>query len=219
MKSYDLTDLETAKSFARVKRADSEADVRLPKLISGASLAIIRYTRREFVGLNDANAEDGVVDVEAFETREFEYDGSGYLSLAPYEAREIESVTLDGRYLEEIVVGATQIGSASFVPSPRQKSTEGTFFSLRLPKVRIRDHRGSSFEAVSLVEVAAKWGIVGVPEDVELACLHAVAAEYRNPEGMPQRTIGDGLQITEDVGDGSALPRKSRQLLSPFIRP
>lgn len=213
MKSYDLTTVDMAKAFARIKRADTDADTRLPKIVSGVSRMIARYTRRQFVGMNDAQSEDGVVDVDLVETKTFEYDGEGYLSLEPYEAREIVSATLNGRTLTLLQPGE-RMSTTTYSPSPRAKTREGTYWSLRLPKTNTC--RPGGYE--DLVEIEAKWGIVGVDEDLELAALHAIAAEYRNPEGMPQRTIGDGLQITEDEGDGSALPRKSRQILSGFMR-
>lgn len=205
MKTYDLTTLATAKAFARVKRADEDSDGRVELLISGMSKAIRRYTDREFVGLNDPASDGGPVDTETPFEREYEYDGSGYLSLSPWDVREIVSVTLNGDALDLLTSGLT-LGSTEYAPRPRQRDTLGVYKSLTLP------------EDCGIVVVNAKWGIVGVDPDVELACLHAVSDAYRNPEGAPQRILGDGAMIGEDSDQGGSLPRAARALLLPLCR-
>ena len=208
MKPHDLTTVETAKAFARIKRADSTSDLRLPILISAMSRAIGRYTQRQFVGLNHPTSDGGPVDTAVEVARRFAYDGSGYLSLAPYEARSISSVTLDGDALTEYTTGS-DLDSDEYAPRPLQQTPEGTYLSLMLFETN----------ADAIVEVTGLWGIVDVPEDVELACLHAVSDAYRNPEGVPSRSIGDGLVVGEDSEEGGSLPRAARALLSPLCRP
>ena len=208
MKTYDLTTTATANVFARIKRADSEAAIRVPILVSAMSKAIGRYTQRQFIGLNDPTAPGGAIDVGAEVARRYEYDGSGYLSLAPYEARSISAITLDGDALTERATGGA-LDSDEYLPRPLMQTPEGTYLSLALPESNCG----------SIVEVTGLWGIVDVPADVELACLHAVSDGYRNPEGVPSRSIGDGLILGEDSDEGGSLPRAARALLSPLCRP
>ena len=206
--SYDLTDSDTVKAFARVRRADADADPRITLLISAFSKAIGRYTGRQWLG--KAHGINAGTEVATAKT--YSYDGNGYLSLAPYEARDITQVKLDGKVITATAAGE-QMESDEYVAEPRQKTTEATFLYLLLPRLEEKD-------TPHAVEVTAKWGIWAVDPDVELACLHAVADAYRNPEGVAQRDIGDGLTLGEDADEnGGSLPRAARALLTPFRRP
>lgn len=205
---HDLTDAATVRAVARIKRTDADSTTRLAVLISAMSRAVGRYTARQLLGKLHG------VDLNASTVKTFVYDGRGYLSLEPYEAREISSVVLDGTALT-VLPASEAIGSTKYIPQPMQKTTEDTYLYLTLPqKPRACDTRPS------LVVVTAKWGVDKVPEDVELATIHAVANAWGNPEGAAQRTIGDGMVISDTQGNdvGGSLPREARNLLAPFKR-
>lgn len=173
-------------------------------LINGFSSAIHRYTQREFKPKTSSP-----------ETRTFSYDGGGYLTLGPYEARTITAV----------VVYANDDGERTLLVTewkgrPRQKSLVcGTFLWLEMPTFSL-PHCDLSMD----VEVTGDWGAAAVPAEVELACLVAVANAYQRQEDFQPRVM-DEIEISE-VGEGGvpgednrfALPRSARRLLDPFKR-
>lgn len=189
-KPYALTTVDRVKWQVRKKTADATQDNYLAFLIAAYSRTIGRFVDRQFLGIDPGS-------LTATSAKSFSYDGSGYLSLSPYEAREIVSVSIDG-----VAVDADKRHGL-----PRQKTTEGTFLSLELP---------TKSDTTTVVEVVAKWGIAEVPEDAELACITAVAERYRSPEGG--RTVtNDGLDLDESA-DAGALPPGARKLLAGLMR-
>lgn len=207
-KTSDLTDDATLRAFRPIRNTQEATTTRIALLISAMSSAIRRYTQREFLGKNLGEG----FNPDATETRTFAYDGSGYLSMAPFEARAITTVQLEGDELEA-VTGSDSVGSTRYLAQPPQKTTEGTYLYLTLPTIQ------SCRDRDLLVEVTAKWGIVDLPDDVELAALHAVADAYGNPEGAASRNLGDGLILEEGNDEASgSLPRASRALLSALVR-
>lgn len=205
-KPTDLSDETTLRAFRPIKRDDAATTTRIELLVSAMSNAVRRYTQRQLLG------KESGVDPEATTVKRFVYDGSGYLSLAPHEARSIESVELDGDVLE-VLAGGETIGSSRYLPEPAQQTPEGTYLYLTLPEMACAAGR------FRIVDVTAAWGIVDLPDDVELAVLHAVADAYGNPEGAAQRSLGDGLVLQEgDDMSGGSLPRAARALLAPLVR-
>lgn len=205
-KATDLTDEATLRAFRPIKRTDAQTTARIELLVSAMSNAVRRYTQRDFLGKVSG------VDPAATSAKRFVYDGSGYLSLAPFEARTITAVTLDGDALT-LLAGGETIGETRYLPEPAQQTPEGTYHYLTLPE------RSAVRGRVRIVEVTAAWGIVNMPDDVELATLHAVADAYGNPEGAAQRNLGDGLVLQEgDDMSGGSLPRAARALLAPLVR-
>lgn len=196
---------------------------RAQRLINAYSKAVRRYTRRQFQPF-----EDGVEKI-------FSYSGNGYLSLAPYEARAITTVTL-GTDLPtsgwQVLVNQDADTEAQWRPNPRNKSEEGTYWSLTLPEsgpyhpyfdmpVTTLNRRNLGYQ----VTVLGDWGLnlSLVPDDVELALWIAVANAWRNPEGYKTRSLGplsttDYETVMPGEEEGLSLPRASRALLSAYRR-
>ena len=191
---------------------------RLQILINAYSTSIHRYTKRQIKPPED--------DVEKI----FRYNGDGYLTLAPFEARAITTVTL---YTDMPTAGWMVLQNqdttheAQWRAEPRQKSPEGTYLRLSLPEIgqfhpimqeiQIINRRGVGHE----VTIHGDWGMAAVPGDVELACLIAVANGFRNPESFQARSLGP-LSFAEDAGaadeSGASLPRDTRMLLRDLRR-
>ena len=177
--------------------------------INGVSEAIIRYTEREFHAADDT-------------TRTFEYlpHERGYLDLAPYELRTIDTVTIGG----EAVTLSAGAGGGGYVPLPRNQTREGTYTYLTLRgfySIGSTDAIYAPLLATRDVVIVGDWGMAAVPADVELACLIAVSDLYRNPEQVSTRGSGD-FSITElatSPGSDESLPPGARRLLDPFVRP
>ena len=173
----------------------------LELLIAGYSAAIARYTGREWCP---------TVENEA---RKFMYDGSGVLSLAPYEIRAIDSVQRDTDD-----TSPTTIATKDYRLQPRNKTEQGTYLWMALPCM------GPAYKQFQIeITVTGDWGVAanyeGVPADVRLACLTAVAHGYRNPEGFAGRDLGALGLTVEASPPGESLPDATRRLLNPYRRP
>jgi hypothetical protein len=213
-----LTTVENARLLLSRSSSTSppERD-RLQLLINAYSRQIRLYTGRQFVP-----GEDGAA-------KKFRYEGSGNLSLSPWELRSVTSVTL---YTDLPQTGwhplleqAVDVES-EFRLEPRQQTIDGTYLWMVLPLIGMysplvpeplitRRDRGHQ------VTVVGDWGVGSVPGDVELACMIAVANAHRNPAAFQSMATG-GIQFTEPIeaGDsaGMALPKDARALLSAYKR-
>lgn len=213
--SNALTSLANAQAWLRRSHATGQAatdDTALLTLaINGVSEAARRYCAREFVDPSGTNA-----DV----TRTFEYDGSGYLDLAPYDLRSITSVALAGLAL----TATTGAGDGDYVTLPRNGTAEGTILYLTIRgyyKLGSASWIYSPVLATRDVVIVGKWGMTAVPADVELACLIAVSDLYRNPEQVSSRGSGDFTisELAENPGSEEALSPGARKLLEQYVRP
>lgn len=175
----------------------------LEVLIAGYSAAIARYTGREWCPQETA--------VE----RKFAYDGHGYLSLAPYEARTVTQIRRDTDTASPTVLTADE-----WRLEPRGGTEQGTYLWVELALTGSGAAR--NFATVE-IGVTGDWGMAAdyddVPADAKLACLIAVAAGYRNPEHFAGRDLGAlGLSVEAPGVEGS-LPVAARRLLYPYLRP
>ncbi len=199
--------------------SEVEDDDFLELLINSYSVACARYCSRQFTPERDGpnQGDDLLEDV----VKTFAYDGSGFLSLAPYEAREITAVKLytDLATVDQVTL-LEQSGTqeSEYRKEPRQRTGLGTYLWLAVPTFDLAwASRGNRRE----VSVTGSWGAEAgrVPPDVELACLIAVANAYRNPADMAAAAVG-GMDMTEFPEDTQqSLPRASRALLTPYRRP
>lgn len=209
-----LCSVEEARLWIYRETTEVAADDLLPILINGVSDAVCGYTGRQFIPAEDA--ADKV----------FRYDGSGYLSLSPYEARAVTAVVLysdlaAASWLTLTNQSASQ--EAEWRAEPRHRSRAGTFLWLTLPEVGefaavnaddlgIRRARGHQ------VTVTGDWGIGSVPGDVRLATLITVSHWYRNPEAFQSRNFA-GEGIVDAVEEAEAwLPGAARGFLERYRR-
>lgn len=187
---------------------DGAATALLELLINGYSRAVANYTQREFKSAL-ASPDN--------QPRQFRYAGRGVLPLHPYEARAIDQIVLhtdQPTVSQRTLTAASPTVEGEWRAEPRGKTREGTYLWLVLPQV------GVSAQWETEVTVTGDWGAGTVPADVELACLIAVAAGYRNPEAFASRGLGEldfSQQPEPDVG--ASLPPAARRLLYPYRRP
>ena len=202
-----LTTLGETREYVLRDATDDSQDRKLIVLINAYSRAVEKYTRREWLPI--------MLD----DTRSFQYDGSGFMSLEPSDLREITSVVLNSHYpagYQEILIAGSDSALGNYWPKPAGRTAEGTYWWMELPTYR---HSGS-YE----VEVTGDWGIGTVPADVELALWIAIDDSYKNPTGFAGGEVG-GLGFTEigeitNEPDNRArnLPIESRALLAPYRR-
>ncbi len=195
----------------------------LEDLINSYSAAVHRFCNRQFTPertpaagrlplLSDPLAT-GV-------TKKFAYDGRGYLSLAPYEARTVTSVVIgtDQPTAAQITLNAgSSTQESDYRLEPRHKTYEQTWLYLLISG---QWFAGSTLGLGSEVSITGDWGAPAgnVHPDVAHACKIAVADAFRNPEGYVTRDVG-GLEVTEPVQTTpGSLPLESRNLLIPHRR-
>jgi hypothetical protein len=190
----DLITLQRAKEYLGNDGDTSAAeDNKIQGLISGISRRIGRHTGRQFVPKDPPS--DGDPEV----THSFRYDGGGFLQLAPYEARSVSEVKLDG----------TVIAATTYSLEPYGKNTDGTYTWMILP---LRDYTLLQLPLAGVVDLKGRFGIGSVPSDVELACLIEVDRRWLNPEGSEDRQLG-GFSFSDDDGP---LSGEAAGLLEPF---
>jgi hypothetical protein len=178
-------------------RADEEDDDRfIAYLINTFSSAIQNYTQRQFK------------PVQAAATKVYAYDGSGTLSLAPYEATTLTTVTLfsDLAVADQVVLVAGYSASDHYYAEPRQRTAEGTYLHLTMPTIR---------SDVSQVTIVGNWGAGLVPADIDYVCAAEAANAYmratsRAPRGVPAEDF-----LGPDVGPFS-LSRRSMGILDAY---
>jgi hypothetical protein len=194
------------------------------RLINAYSAAIRRYIKRQLLP-----SEDGT-------EKTFAYTGNGFLSLAPFEARAINAVTLHTDLAESawvVLANQSPTQEAQWRAGPRHRSEQGTYWYLQIPELGpyhpYYDEPITSLTRRNLgyqVTVDADWGVAAesdVPDDVELALWIACANAWRNPEGYQSRRLGplaatDYQDWVPGTEEGLSLPRASRALLSGYRR-
>lgn len=193
----------------RVIGTASDDDIRMVTIeINSVSDAITRLTQREFFPTNSA-------------VRTFEYLGNsrGYLDFAPYDLRDVSSITLGGQAL----TASAGAGDGDYVPFPRNQTLEGTYTYMA---IRGYYRLGSELLQAPVLDtrdvvITGDWGMAAIPPAANRACLIAVCDLYRNPEQADSRGSGD-FQITEEpraAGADGLLPTGALDLLETFMRP
>ena len=208
-----LVSVQKAQIWLRRQRATGNAladDNNLLALaIDGVTQDIINYTEREPFDPTDTNADLA---------RTFEYDGSGFLNLAPYDLRSITSITLAGQTL----TATTGAGDGDYVAMPRNKNRWGTYDYLILRgyfKLGPSHFLSSPILRTRDIVITGKWGMPAVPKEMELACLIAVDDHYRNPEQAEQRGSGEFQLVEAPRTPGSGgLPQGAIDKLEPLRR-
>jgi len=146
--SGDLVSLSQAREFLQKQSVDTSQDSVLQNVVSRASVAIMRYTEREFAP-NSTSA-----------TRTFEAEivGQTWVSLAPYDVQSVSSVQIDTD------VSAITLGSAEYRLWP-QPAADGVYSAIRLMPLSMAvtaipwRHRQ--------IQITGVWGFPAVPVDVQ----------------------------------------------------
>lgn len=185
-----LTTLLAAQQYMRIDGETSAAeDASIERIINAVSRAIRRHLGRQLL------PKEPLLDTDPEVSFDYGYDGCGYLSLSPREARSVSAVAI-----EDVTLDAT-----AYTVEPRGKNLEGTYTWLSLPLrsgARAQDGRGWK------VTVTGRFGAGTVPGDVEGYCLLEVDRRWTNPEGAEQRTAGPHAfsdsagSLTEETREG-----------------
>lgn len=191
------------------------AQARVEMSVNAFSTAIQRYARRQF-----KPTQTGV-------TKRFRYDGNGILELSvddpPTELSLVTSITLYSDLpasLQFVLSPGDSIWEADYRLEPRNKTAQGTYTWIALPRADYRRFSGSLTPILgharqAEVMIVGNWGAGVVPADIELACIREVTDDLRNPEGYSSRSMGD-FSFVEDPSASWPISRKTRQLLDSY---
>lgn len=204
-----LTTLEALRLHVLRNDADATQDAKLTAYGEALSERVKDMCPREFVA-DPASEDDEPV------ARDFFYDGSGLLDLAPYDLRELTAISINPE-----LDTAVDLATTEYRLNPRNGTRQGTYLSLDLIVPR---HRALVREFDWTVRVTGRWGMAEVPKAVELAVWIAVDEAIKNPGSYATQQLG-GYTITEqqpnldfDADARGALPRAALWALAPYRR-
>lgn len=191
-----LTTLASVRAYLGIAETETRNDTTLTVLIARAHAALEGYTNRQ---LGDKGASTRIVRVDA---RRYANLGTRDLRGAP------TSVTLHPGEPEETI-----LTSADYDLEPDDDPTGlATYKTIRLsPTVTIWSARAMLFGSARLA-INGNWGATVVPDDLEQACIAAVASWYRRD--IAAATV-DG-DLPPDVPLTDRLPADARMLARRF---
>lgn len=197
MATYDLCSLSDVRTFLQKQSTDVGQDQIIQSLISRVSLAIMRYTEREFAPATTSEA------------RKFEWNPeTAYLDLSPYDLRTVTTLKLDTDQASPYTLTTAEY---RLWPKP---SRDGTYRALRLRPNSIVSPTWQ-FPDVREVEVNGAWGFASVPEDVKHAAIATTAIWLRRDVSAFSTTFN----ITEDrVERPEFLPQAVARQLDQYKR-
>lgn len=219
-----MADLITLSRFKAAQGTFPNPDLPDPKdsqfsaAIAAASALIRSYTGMEFNTVSGSAAAT---------TRQYEYDGSGWLDIG--EAQDITEVTQHGNYL----------GAASWTISPYQWAAFPLNTSvkrwLRMPSTvyGISPEMGFTYNLdtlaskygedwPSIVSVTARWGWPSIPPDVQQAVVWTAQTMIDSGRGDYQSETIASYSRTKayaSVVADDPIPGKARAALQPYIVP
>jgi hypothetical protein len=202
---------------------------KLEPIVDGVSKTITTYTQRQFWP-DPEPVLSGGVDASVPEAKKFRYDGAGYLSLAPYECREVEpnGVQMFTDWPQEnwwTMADPTPTQFGMYRLEPRNRSPEGTYLwlslldTLQFGQTLTSGMLGESMPLSQIggleVTVTGRWGMLEPAPEAVLALLVTVDALWKNPEGYASRTLG-GLAVA--TLPFTSLPAEAQALLQGLKR-
>lgn len=167
MAAGDLCTRDQVRRFLVKPTGDTGQDTLIDDLIARASKLIAGHCEREFTPTADA-------------TRTFYYDGSGYLSLAPYDLRTVASITFDVEAGEANTVLTAAEYRLFPLPAP-----DGVFQSIRFQAY----HAPGGTWPQRTIAIRGAWGFAAVPEDVQDAAIKTVAIWLRRDAAAFESTF------------------------------
>lgn len=157
----DLVTLADAREFLQKQTGQTGTDAALSSLITRASAVI----QREI---------DTFITPAESASRTFTWDGySSFVSLLPYVARSVGSVTIDPGESSESTLSsdAYRLG--------REPAKDGVYSIVELDLFQVPGYGGNFRGGGRRVLVTGQWGYAVVPDGLKHACLLTVTAWYR----------------------------------------
>ena len=200
MAAEDLTSLASVREAADSVTGETDDDALIGSYITRASVAIMRYAKREFAPTTDA-AE-----------RRFKVRGRT-IDLAPYDLRSVDSVEL-----HPLDASPTTLTSAQYLLEP-VSAPDGVYNRLTLASDVSLDADSVSDFGVVLVDVTGDWGFTAVPADVEHACISTVLSWLRRDVSQFEIDYTSDAVPNDPRPSGTfGLPRAVRATLDRYRR-
>lgn len=208
----DILSLSELKTALNIDSTDTRKDALYTQMLPWVTDVIRSFTGRDF----------GVA--AATETRNFEYDGSGFLDID--DASAITAVSLVVPGLGDYVLTTDQWYAA---PSPRDDAPVFYYIVLQSSSAhpRVDDflrNIGETPPASRTVKVTGTWGWPTVPGDVKLAAIWTVQDWSSKPsgEGLSAEAIeGYSRSWGSRSGGGTqalAIPNRARDILVRYMK-
>ena len=199
----DLCSLADVRAFLQKPSSDTAQDAIIGQLISRASLAIMRYTEREFISSTPGSSGSPVT-----RTFEFELQRQGWVDLSPYDA---QSGTITSVILDPDISTPRTLTSAEWRAAP-VPAADGVTTALRvIPLAFGGYHRFKDRQ----IQVSAQWGFPTVPVDV----VHAAVTTTSVWLCREVSAFSTTFRLDEDrVERPESLPSHVRAALSPYRR-
>lgn len=213
-----LTELKTALGIPDPS-AEHPDDAKNAAAISAATEIIRTYTDRTF---------DITPPAAVATSRQFEYDGSGYLDIDDAQTITTVSAIYDSTFNPT----SRPLNAFEWSARPFNKPVK---FWLQLPdspyaqgspamgfkyNADTYSEYGRSLE-YSIIEVTAVWGWPEIPADIRQAVIWTTLHLAENPKSYIAESI-EGYSRAYSIGGGTVddvLPDRARQVLLPYIVP
>ena len=163
----ELCTLEQVRAFLVKPTGDTGQDTLIGELITRASALIAEHVERELTPTADA-------------TRQFYYDGSGYLNLVPYDLRSVTSITFDVEDGES----NTELTAAEYRLLPKP-APDGVYNAIRFQVYRA----SSSTWPQRTIAIRGAWGFEEVPVVAQDAAIKTVAIWLRRDAAAFESTF------------------------------
>lgn len=219
MADIDLLTLDELKVALNIDPTDNRLDTLQAQAITDASRAIMNFTERDF----------GSPAVT--ETRDFEYDGSGYLEID--DADSVTDIAMKVVGSDPLPVDAT-----TWAAMPTRSAHSPVYFYVILPEVvnrgvspamgftRNLDQWAAEHgmpQLPTLMSVTGTWGWPIVPEDVKRAAIWTVREWTTSPdadEDLSSEAIAGFARSWGGQGGSAklAIPNAARDLLAAYQR-
>ena len=136
---------------------------------------IVTVTNGTTVVLNGSPTAGTTLTWKMAEARIFDYDGSGFLDLSPYDLRELDEIVL---YTDRATTLQVTLAAANYRLHPTGRARGDTYLGILLPTPAQHE---PEFGFGWQVTVTALWGMAAVPGGVKLACKEWVENIVKNP--------------------------------------
>jgi hypothetical protein len=183
LRTTALISIEEARRYVWRDEDDSSRDGILVDAINDVSESIADHLRREICPRVENTA------------RRFDYDGSGFLDLAPYDLRTIDEIKL---YTDRPSASQQTLTATNYRLWPTGGARGGTYLGVLLPSPAIEEFDyGFGWE----VTITGDWGMcashVTVPGALKLACKQWVENIVKNPGSYASHAMS-GYTVTPE---------------------
>lgn len=217
LEPYALTTLEKAADYLGL---DPVADIddrtldRLTDTVNSCSAAVLEFASREFAPMVPASDDDPAVARIFFPSRD------GFISLAPYDLRSVESIVIEG--------STEPLDPSMYTLMPlngfRWTGTYG-WIELKYPRSWFYGYDWPTWTGMRhlrpKVAITGRWGCKAIPAVAAKATLIAIFHDWYSPGGFGSTQDGPYSYTEEQDSEpmSKSLPWEARALLIPHLRP